>query len=74
MPDGDINEKSVTNDILEILKDEQLSISAIARGLQARGYQLNRLEVGGFLKALCEVGLLKTKVIAPAHVFSLKEG
>lgn len=74
MTDEGISEKSVTKDILEILQGKELSISGVTRELQVKGYRFNRLEVTGYLKAMCDMGILKTKVIAPAHVFSLNEG
>ncbi len=57
--------------ILEILKRESMSISSVARELQTRGVKLHRLELTGYLKALADMGVLKSRDIKPAKVFSL---
>lgn len=61
--------------ITDILKEGELSISALTRKLEVqRGSKLHRLEVTGCLKAMASLGLLDSKRIPPSLVFSLKEG
>ncbi len=65
-PDKDLKEL-----IIEILKKDQMSISAAARELQAKGLKLHRLELTGYLKALADMNVLKEKDIKPSKVFSV---
>lgn len=65
-PDKDMKEL-----VIEILKKDQMSISAATRELAARGLKLHRLEVTGYLKALADMNVLKEKDIKPAKVFSI---
>ena len=57
--------------VLEILKKDPMSISGVSRELLARGVKLHRLELTGYLKALAEMGLLKSRDIKPSKVFSV---
>ena len=63
-------EKDMKQLIIDILKKDQMSISAVARELEARGVKTHRLEVTGYLKALADMNVLKEKDIKPAKVFS----
>jgi hypothetical protein len=56
--------------VLEILKKDQMSISGVSRELAAKGVKLHRLELTGYLKALADMNVLKSKDIKPAKVFS----
>jgi hypothetical protein len=56
--------------VLEILKKDQMSISGVSRELAAQGVKLHRLELTGYLKALADMNVLKSKDIKPAKVFS----
>jgi len=64
-PDKDMKEL-----VLEILKKDQMSISGVSRELASRGVKLHRLELTGYLKALADMNVLKSKDIKPAKVFS----
>jgi len=64
-PDKDMKEL-----ILEILKKDQMSISGVSRELASKGVKLHRLELTGYLKALADLNVLKSKDIKPAKVFS----
>lgn len=64
-------EKDMKELVIEILKKDQMSISAAARELAARGVKLHRLELTGYLKALADMNVLKEKDIKPAKVFSV---
>ncbi len=64
-PDKDMKEL-----VLEILKKDQMSISGVYRELASKGVKLHRLELTGYLKALADMNVLKSKDIKPAKVFS----
>jgi hypothetical protein len=64
-PDKDMKEL-----ILEILRKDQMSISGVSRELASRGVKLHRLELTGYLKALADMNVLKSKDIKPSKVFS----
>lgn len=63
-------EKDLKELVLEVLKKDQLSISGVSRELSAKGVKLHRLELSGYLKALADMNVLKSKDIKPAKVFS----
>ena len=63
-------EKDLRDLILEILRNEQMSISGVCRELTDRGVKLHRLELTGYLKALADMNVLRLKDIKPAKVFS----
>lgn len=64
-------EKDMKELVLEVLKKDPMSISGVHRELAARGVKLHRLELTGYLKALSDMNLLRSKDIKPAKVFSL---
>jgi len=47
--------------ILAVLPTDGLSIASICRLVNARGFKLHRLELGGYLKALADVGILQLR-------------
>jgi hypothetical protein len=51
--------------ILENLPEGGLSVSAFSRLLRTRGVKLHRLELFGYLKALCDLGILRVRTDAP---------
>jgi len=63
-------QKDMKELVLEILKKDQMSISGVSRELAAQGVKLHRLELTGYLKALADMNVLKSKDIKPAKVFS----
>ena len=63
-------EKDMKELVLEILKKDQMSISGVSRELAAQGVKLHRLELTGYLKALADMNVLKSKDIKPSKVFS----
>jgi len=64
-------EKDLKELVLEVLKKDQMSISGVSRELSAKGVKLHRLELSGYLKALADLNVLKSKDIKPAKVFSV---
>jgi len=54
---------------LELLLYEGLSISEISRRLANRGYDIHRLILTGYLRALTDVGILVEENVPPAKVY-----
>jgi hypothetical protein len=55
--------------ILDILKEDGKSISAISRELEARGYDLHRLILTGYLRAMTDLNVLKEKEVPPSKIY-----
>lgn len=63
-------EKDMKELVLDILKKDQMSISGVSRELASQGVKLHRLELTGYLKALADMNVLRSREIKPAKVFS----
>jgi hypothetical protein len=63
-------EKNFKNFIVSSVKNEEKSISRLARELEHDGYKMHRLYLAGYLKALADVGILKEKEIPPSKVYT----
>jgi len=57
--------------ILEILKEDGKSISAISRELENRGYDQHRLILTGYLRAMTDLNVLKEKEVPPAKLYTV---
>jgi len=57
--------------VFELLKDGEMSISAIYRKLDDEGIKVHRLVVTGYLRALEEMKVLRSKEIPPSKVYML---
>ena len=66
-----IREKNLRSMVLKHLRDEDKSISRLARDLERDGAKLHRLVLTGYLQALAEAGVLREKEIPPSKVYSL---
>jgi hypothetical protein len=55
--------------ILELLTDDGLSISSLSRELEKNGYELHRLILTGYLRALADQHVLKEKEVPPAKIY-----
>ena len=55
--------------ILELLTDDGLSISSLSRELEKNGYELHRLILTGYLRALADQHVLKEKDVPPAKIY-----
>lgn len=66
-----IGDKSLRAAVLRQLRDQDKSISRLARDLEKEGIRLHRLVLAGYLQALAESGLLREKDIPPSKVYSL---
>ena len=58
--------------ILNMLKNSQMSISSVSRELKTNGYDLHRLIITGYLRALHDTGYLEEKEIPPSKVFTAR--
>ncbi len=66
VPEGELREV-----IVEILRGEEKSISAIHRELENRGLKVHRLLLTGYLRAMVEMGVLRERVIPPSKVYTV---
>ncbi|MGP6207642.1 hypothetical protein ACNF42_06410 [Cuniculiplasma sp. SKW3] len=64
----------ISRQILEVLKDDELSISGIREKLESRGIKVHRLTLSGYLSSMVDSGFLKYKDIKPAKVYSIDDG
>jgi len=55
--------------VQDMLKEQQLSISAISRELKKKGYDIHRLIITGYLRALYDTGYLEETEIPPSKVY-----
>lgn len=66
-----IREKNLRSMVIRQLRDQDKSISRLARDLEMEGARMHRLVLTGYLQALAEMGLLREKDIPPSKVYSL---
>lgn len=59
--------------ILEYLKDDELSISALTRKLNEKEFMIHKLTLAGYLKALEDMRVLKHKKIPPSKVYYISK-
>jgi hypothetical protein len=62
-------EEDLRRAVFEILGGEGKSISAVSRELEARGYNLHRLILTGYLRALTDLRILKEREVPPAKIY-----
>jgi hypothetical protein len=55
--------------ILDIIKDDGKSISAISRELDKRGFGLHRLILTGYLRAMTDLGVLREREVPPSKIY-----
>ncbi len=65
-----VPERNLKDLVISYIRDQERSISALTKQLEADGYTFHRLFVTGYLKALSDVGMLKEKEIPPAKVYT----
>jgi hypothetical protein len=63
-------EKNFKSIIISHVRNEEMSISRLAREMAGEGYKIHRLYLTGYLKALADMGILKEKDIPPSKVYS----
>ncbi len=57
--------------IIEILNQEEKSISSISKHLEKEGLKIHRLTLTGYLMALRDLNILKEKEIQPSKIYSV---
>jgi len=62
-------EEDLRRAVFEILGGEGKSISALSRELESRGYNLHRLILTGYLRALTDIRILKEREVPPAKIY-----
>ncbi|MFP4546465.1 MAG: hypothetical protein ACLFPN_06415, partial [Methanomassiliicoccales archaeon] len=62
-------EKELCDIIIDILKPEGKSISALSRELEDRGFKFHRLILTGYLRALTDLKILRVKEVPPAKIY-----
>ncbi|MFQ5910576.1 MAG: hypothetical protein ACE5IJ_07650 [Thermoplasmata archaeon] len=63
-------EKTLKNLIVSYVKEEERSISGLARQLNEDGYPIHRLFLTGYLRAMADMGVVREKQIPPSKVYS----
>jgi hypothetical protein len=56
--------------VLNMLKDRQMSISGISRELKKDGYDIHRLIITGYLRALNDTGYLEESEVPPSKIYN----
>ena len=66
-----VPDKTFKTIILDSLKDGEKSISSLHRLLKEGGYDIHRLILTGYLRAMEDLNVLKAKEIPPSKVYSV---
>jgi len=64
-------EKDFNRILMECLGRDGLSISALAKALETRGFKHHRLLLTGYLRALTDIGYLKEREIPPSKIYQV---
>jgi len=67
-------ERNLRAVILELLSEDGKSISALSRELGERGYDIHRLILTGYLRAMADLNALKEKDVPPAKIYVAVRG
>ncbi len=65
-----VPEKTLKNMIISYVKEEERSISGLARRLNKDGHSIHRLFLTGYLRAMADMGVVREKQIPPSKVYS----
>lgn len=63
--------KNLKERIIEILNQDEKSISSISKQLETEGMKIHRLTLTGYLMALRDLNILKEKEIQPSKIYSV---
>jgi DNA-binding HxlR family transcriptional regulator len=63
-------EKTLKNLIISYVKEEERSISGLARQLNKDGHAIHRLFLTGYLRAMADMGVVREKQIPPSKVYA----
>ncbi|HRR67139.1 MAG TPA: hypothetical protein P5063_05780, partial [Methanomassiliicoccales archaeon] len=64
-PDRDLKQT-----IISMLSEEGRSISYLSKELKKQGFDMHRLILTGYLRALSDLNILKEKEVPPAKVYT----
>ncbi len=64
---------SIQNQIIQILKNEERSISGIKKELENKNVKMHRLTLSGYLNSMVDSEILKVKEIKPSKVYSINQ-
>jgi hypothetical protein len=64
--------KTLKEDIVSELVEEEKSISGLQKSLETRGINTHRLVLTGYLRAMVDVGILREKEIKPSRIYSIQ--
>lgn len=64
--------KTLKEDIVSELVEEEKSISGLQKSLETRGINTHRLVLTGYLRAMVDMGVLKEKEIKPSRIYSIQ--
>lgn len=65
-------DRTLKEEIISELVEEEKSISGLQKSLEARGINTHRLVLTGYLRALVDGGVLKEKEIKPSRIYSIQ--
>ncbi len=65
-------QKTLKEDIVSELVEEEKSISGLQKSLESRGINTHRLVLTGYLRAMVDMGVLKEKEIKPSRIYSIQ--
>ena len=65
-----VPDRNLKDLILSYVKQQERSISSLAKVLQKDGFRFHRLFIAGYLKSLADMGVLREKEIPPAKVYT----
>ena len=60
--------------ILDLVKENGKSISAISRELKSRGFDLHRLILTGYLRAMTDLNVLREREVPPSKIYMPVKG
>lgn len=67
-------ERDLKQIIIAMLTDEGRSISYLSRELKKQGFDMHRLTLTGYLRALSDMNVLKEKDVPPAKIYTPVKG
>lgn len=65
-------ERTLKEEIVTELVDEEKSISGLQKSLEEKGINTHRLVLTGYLRALVDMGILNEKEIKPSRIYSIQ--
>lgn len=66
-----VPDKNLRDLVMSYLRDQESSISSVARQLHRDGHRFHRLFLTGYLRALADMGMVREREIPPAKVYTV---